>query len=600
MPETAFVRGLVRPQTANAEARTVDLVASTESWVERIDLKGRYLERLEITAGAVDLSRLQGMPLLDSHRQDGLERVLGVVRAARIEGRQLIVTAEFSARAEAVWQDVLAGIISNVSVGYRVDKWADAPAPVGSERRRTATRWTPLEVSIVPIGADPKAKARGKDMPETAAVPETTNPPPAIPTRKEINIQIRAMARTMGLGAEFTDPLIDDEASLEDAQAAAIAQIGERRAAAPAARVTVIGSQEDPNLVAGRMGEALYATRANPRHELSEAARPYAHLSTLDMARQLLTLRGHDTTGSAHDVITRALQTTGDYTTIFADTANRVMRERYQAAPNVLKSLARQKTAKDFRAMTSVQFAETGALEKVNEHGEYKRGSFVEAKESFAIDTYGKIWGLSRKALINDDLGAFIDMAGKAGATAAEFEADFLVDLLTAGAGLGPLMDDTNRLFHAEHGNIAAADAAPSETTLSAARLAMRRQTGINGRAISVTPKYILAPPDLETETEKLLSTVQAAQTSNVNPFAGKLELLVEARLTDPNRWYIIADPAQVAGLTYAYLAGSEGPQIETRAGFEVDGVETKVRLDYGAGFEDWRAWYTNGGAGGE
>ena len=55
-----------------------------------------------------------------------------------------------------------------------------------------------------------------------------------------------------------------------------------------------------------------------------------------------------------------------------------------------------------------------------------------------------------------------------------------------------------------------------------------------------------------------------------------------------------------MAGLTYAYLAGSEGPQIETRAGFEVDGVETKVRLDYGAGFEDWRAWYTNGGGGGE
>ena len=289
-------------------------------------------------------------------------------------------------------------------------------------------------------------------MPETAVVPETTNPPPAIPTRKEINTQIRAMAGSMGLGPDFTDPLIDDEASLEDAQAAAIAQIGERRAAAPAARVTVIGSQEDPSLIATRMGEALYATRVNPRHELSEAARPYAHLSTLDMARQMLTVRGLDGSGAAHDVITRALQTTGDYTTIFADTANRVMRERYQAAPNVLKSLARQKTAKDFRAMTSVQFAETGALEKVNEHGEYKRGSFVEAKESFAIDTYGKIWGLSRKALINDDLGAFIDMAGKAGATAAEFEADFLVDLLTAGSGLGPLMDDTNRLFHAAHG----------------------------------------------------------------------------------------------------------------------------------------------------
>lgn len=596
MPEAAFIRGLVRPKTADADARTVDLVASTETWVERLDATGRFLERLEITTGAVDLSRLEGMPLLDSHRQDGLERVLGVVRDARIEGRQLVVTVEFSARAEDIWQDVLAGIISNVSVGYRVDKWADAPAPANGLRRRTANKWTPLEVSIVPIGADPKARARGNQMPEATIETGTPNTPPVAPPRKDTNLQIRAMARTMGLGADFTDPLIDDEATLEDAQAAAIALVGERRAAAPSARVTVIGSQEDPALVATRMGEALYATRANPRHELSEAARPYAHLTTLDMARQVLNTRGLDSTGSAHDVITRALQTTGDYTTIFADTANRVMRESYQAAPNVLKTLARQRTAKDFRAMTTVQFAETGALEKVNEHGEYKRGSFVEAKESFAIDTYGKIWGLSRKALINDDLGAFVDMAGKAGATAAEFEADFLVNLLITGSGLGPVMEDTKRLFHADHGNVPASGAAPGETTLSAARLAMRRQTGINGRPISVTPKYILVPPDLETSTEKLLATVQAAQTSNVNPFAGKLELLVEARLADTDRWYIVADPAQIVGLVYAYLAGSEGPQIETRAGFEVDGVETKVRLDYGAGFEDWRGWFTNEG----
>ena len=37
--------------------------------------------------------------------------------------------------------------------------------------------------------------------------------------------------------------------------------------------------------------------------------------------------------------------------------------------------------------------------------------------------------------------------------------------------------------------------------------------------------------------------------------------------------------PAQIDGLEYAYLAGAPGPQTETRAGFEVDGVEVKVRL---------------------
>ena len=596
-----FLRGQTRPATADADKRTVELIAATNTPVQRFDAKGPFEEVLQVSPAAVDLSRIEGAPLLNSHRQDDLKHHLGTVSNARIEGEQLIVTATFSTRAEEYWQDVLNGMIRNVSVGYKVRKWAERPAP--AKRTMVATRWEPHEVSIVAVGADPAAHTRGASMPEietTTAAPAAPpqSPPPA--TRAEINTQIRSLARAQGLGSDFIDPLVDAEASIDEARAAILDEMAERRAHLPTTRIMSVGLHDDPAQSARLMGEAVYATRANPRHELSEAARPYAHMTTLDMARQVLNTRGLDSTGSAQDVITRALHTTGDFTTIFADTGNRVMREGYSAAPNVLKTLARQKTAKDFRAMTSVQFAETGALEKVNEHGEYKRGSFVEAKESFAIETHGKIWGLSRKSILNDDLGAFIDMAGKAGATAAEFEADFLVDLLTTGAGLGPLMDDTNRLFHAAHGNIAGAGAAPSETTLSAARLAMRRQTGINGRAISVTPKYILAPPDLETATEKLLSTVQAAQTSNVNPFAGKLELLVEARLTDPNRWYIVADPAQVAGLTYAYLAGSEGPQIETRAGFEVDGVETKVRLDYGAGFEDWRAWYTNGGASGE
>ena len=61
-------------------------------------------------------------------------------------------------------------------------------------------------------------------------------------------------------------------------------------------------------------------------------------------------------------------------------------------------------------------------------------------------------------------------------------------------------------------------------------------------------------------------------------------------------RWYLIADLAQIDGLEFAYLAGAPGPQIETQAGFRIDGIETKVRLDYGAGFVDWRGWYANPG----
>jgi hypothetical protein len=78
---------------------------------------------------------------------------------------------------------------------------------------------------------------------------------------------------------------------------------------------------------------------------------------------------------------------------------------------------------------------------------------------------------------------------------------------------------------------------------------------------------------------------------------SGSLSMVVEPRLSSATRWYVSADPAEIDGLEYAYLAGGEGPQIETKAGWDVDGVEIRVILDFGAGFIDWRGWYANAGA---
>jgi hypothetical protein len=46
-----------------------------------------------------------------------------------------------------------------------------------------------------------------------------------------------------------------------------------------------------------------------------------------------------------------------------------------------------------------------------------------------------------------------------------------------------------------------------------------------------------------------------------------------------------------------AYLEGQQGAYIETRNGFDVDGVEIKCRLDFGAKAIDWRGLYKNAGA---
>lgn len=230
------IRAPFKPATLDDAARTVELIASTGAGVTRHDMDGAFLEVLDVQSGAVDLTRADGMPLLDSHRQDGLDRVLGVVRGLRFENGNLIVKVEFSTRAEAVWQDVKAGIIRNVSVGYAPTDWRDGTNPRTGARVRTITAWELHEVSLVPVGADPRAKVRSKGQmtdtpmatapaPENRAIPQS---PPAM--RGAVNQEIRALASTFDLGADWANDLIDRNANEGEARSAAIETLRTRTA----------------------------------------------------------------------------------------------------------------------------------------------------------------------------------------------------------------------------------------------------------------------------------------------------------------------------------------------------------------------------------
>jgi len=614
MPDTVSIvtrRASIAPQSVNLDARTVDVIWSTGAPVKRRDVEGGYIERLSLDAKAVDLSRLIGASVLDAHRQTAVRDVLGTVRSAVVTGKEGVATIQFSARSEVepIWQDVTAGILRHISVGYSVEQWADSTE--NGTRVRTATRWTPHEISIVPSPADPGATVRMEDTnmehqtaaPDNNPVQNTTTAvqtePDAVQTRATINTEIRSIANVAGLDQSFVDGLIDRQADAGEARRAAFDELAKRGGGeirTEQTHVDIGESHDDPEIRARQMGEALYS-RINPGHELSEPARRYAYATPVDMAKELLTLRGFQTTGlSPASMITRALHTTSDFPIILGDTVGRTLRDAYQAAPSGIRRLGRQTTARDFRAINKLMLGEAPMLEKLNEHGEIKAGTMTEAKEAYKVETWARKIGITRQVLVNDDLGAFSDLARRMGQAAAETEARILVDLLEANSGNGPKMDDTKALFHTDHDNKAGTGAVISDTTLSAARLALRTQKGLSGQPVRATPKYLMVPPALETVAEKWLATVAAAKAADVNPFSGSLSLVVEPRLASTTRWYVTADPSEIDGLEFAYLAGGEGPQVESKSGWDVDGVEIRVILDFGAGFIDHRGWFANAG----
>jgi hypothetical protein len=281
---------------------------------------------------------------------------------------------------------------------------------------------------------------------------------------------------------------------------------------------------------------------------------------------------------------------------ILGDAVGRELRQAYAAAPSGVRALARQTSVRDFRAKMVLQFGGALPLLKVNEHGEFVSGTLTEAGEAIRVATYGRIFGFTRQMMVNDDLGALERIGAIAAASARQLEADLCVDLLATGSGLGPTLADGKRLFHADHRNVAAVGSAPDEG-IAAAVLAMRTQVGLDKRVIGIEPTAVVVPAALEHAASQFFSTAFTPATPDgVNPYAN-LRVIVDPRLDakSTTRWYLVGE--RFDGLWVAYLEGNSTPIVETKAGFEIDGVKLKARMDFGCAFVDHRAWYSNAGA---
>lgn len=586
-------RATFSPNTFNADAMTVEAVISTFAPVTRRDRAGSFEERL--SASGLDTSALIGAPVLDGHRQGSARDVIGTVSAFRMEGNALLATIRLSGAPDAapIVHRISEGTIKGVSIGYRVSRWENSTDPQTKARVRTAAAWAITEVSAVPIPADAGATFRSQEMANDDETLERDDRADLIHrVRSAHNLPEEWQTRMEDAGDEITDDEIraDGRRTAQDRNQT-------RSRETPRIRTANPNCLDDPTAVMNRRADALFARTAGAAP--SEEARPYMNESLRDMARAAVELTGQSTRMMDDDQLFRAaMHTTSDFPNLLTSTGNRVLMASYQNAASPVKSvLARQSTLADFRPGTKLRLSDGGLLQEVSESGEITHTTRGESSEVYALKTYASQFAISRKALINDDLGAFRDWGQTAGRMAAETENNLLMGLLLGNPTMG---EDGTALFHADHSNLAASGtslgSASDISALGEGRKSMRNRKGLDGSTpINATPKFLLVGPETETAAEAVLSTIYAATYEDANPFSGRLTLLVEPRIRD-GRWYLFADPATLPVLEYAYLAGAQGPQMSSREGWGVQGMEFRVVLDFGCGAIDWRGAYLNEG----
>lgn len=644
--------------TVNEEDRSVELVFSTGAAVERYDWMSdtRYLEQLEISTKAIRVGRLNTAPLLDAHSAWSITDQIGTVVAGsfRIDGGDAIVRVRFSGRPAVldIWRDVKDRIIQNVSVGYRVHKFEE-DSTAGAIPVRTAIDWEPYEVSMVPMPADVGARVRSHEIatnpcliirkesavrndpaarPETVAedpaaaalrlhpadppAPGTPGGPAAEPTIAE-RAAVAERERVQGIitaaegarmGQEFVAKHINAGTSLAEVSRLAFVELqgrNQQTAGPQPGGVSVRLGGEDP-LVHVRQGiEAALLHRIAPQYfKIDDKSRPYRGLTLLDTARTFLHAAGVRTSGlSKMELAAAALglnqrsghgyHTTSDFAFLLADVANKTVRRAYEEAPQTFKAISRQVNLPDFKPVYRQQMGDAPALLEVKEHGEFKRGTIGEGRETYQLATYGRVFAITRKALVNDDADAFGRVPTMFGRAARNLESDLVWDQITS----NPIMGDGFALFSAQHLNIDSAGAVIDVDSLGAARAAMRQQVSLDGERLNIAPKFLLVGSALETQGDAIVTPITPQTVIAVNPFSGKLTVVAEPRLdNEPLAWYLAAGPEQIDIIEYGYLEGEEGPTIETRIGFDVDGIEIKCREDFAAKVLDWRGLYKNVG----
>jgi hypothetical protein len=450
----------------------------------------------------------------------------------------------------------------------------------------------------------------------------------AVKAERERASAIRLAVRQAKLDPTAAEKLIDAGVSVDAARAQILEQLADRSDEIVTAPAHIQVGEADADKAARGM-TAWLLEKAGARGLLEQAAvkdpakfkgvetdgGEFRGMSLMDMARECLERRGVKTRGMDRMKLAGmalglvrggpvgGLAGISDFPVLLETTMNKMLLAAYATQSDTWSRFCKTDTVNDFRAANRYRTGSFDGLDALNEHGEFKNKSIPDgAKYQISATTKGNVIGVTRQLLINDDMGALSNLSVMLGRAARlQIEKDVYA-MLASNAGLGPTLADGLTLFHASHGNITTG-AALSVDALDTDRVAMKQQMDLSSNeyldlspAILVCPVALGGPARVINQAQYDVSVSSKFQVPN--KVAGLFRDIVDTPRLSGTRRYLFAEPGTVPVFVVAFLEGQgEGPMLDQQQGFRVDGIEWKVRMDYGVQAADYKGAITNAGA---
>ena len=295
---------------------------------------------------------------------------------------------------------------------------------------------------------------------------------------------------------------------------------------------------------------------------------------------------------------------------VLSNVANKKLLQAFQAQPIIATKLCSTGDLNDFKESERFRLTDIGDLQPLGADGEIKDGGLAEEKATNQLETYAKTFCLTRKMIINDDLGAFMKVPTAMGTRAARLIDQLFFKRLLA----NPTQLDGNALFSAGHKNLlTGATSALSADSLQNAIQLFLDQTDLDGQPISIEAKYLVVPTALKfkaIELTKGAAFVVAGDTDVLRPALNaladeKLQVVSSPYLSNAayagnssTAWYLFGDPAQTDTFEIGYLKGRRTPTVEKGdTDYTTLGMWWRVFFDVGVREQGHRGMVKSNGA---
>ena len=593
----------------DTENRTVAAALSSETEVQRFF----GTEVLLHEKGAIDLSRAKhGIPLLFNHDPSKPIGRVDNVRLANDGKLRGELTFSNNSLANEIFRDVSEDFLNGVSIGYRIEEFTETDQGI------KATRWSLHEASIVAIEADTNAginrsldnneniKTEDSKMSDTDKKKIAADAVTAFKAKEATRqADVKACFKNH-TGADFdaleSRAIADTDFTPDQVRQEMLTLLGKDTAAAGAS--TSYGEDEGEKMQRG-IEEALkckVGAETDKSVILSARSNEFFGFSMMDIARVCLERSGHKMRGKSNmqimgDAFTmgqRAIHGVVDFPNILANVSNASMQMAYEEADETWRKWARVGNLSDFKLTDRANLSAFEDLPVVADKEDYTEGSFSDLKESLQLATYGRLFKLTRQAMINDSLdglGRIPQSMGRAAArTVGTLAYNVLINNMAMNQDGLPVFDDGH------DNDVDSGGSAPTNGLVEQGILNMALQQDPSENAtLGITPQFLVVPTSMASSSRVLMSGEFEPGTApgnlQPNPHRGIMEVVSEHRLErDADKpWFMIAGQNNAETVEVAFLNGADSPTLEQEDPFVYDGVTFKVRIDAAAQAIDFR-----------